>query len=430
MAHTGEVAAGEAGTERFDLWLALAAGPAPWLDGERLGAAERLVLSAGVASAAAAALVVTATAASSPEAAGAGSRVLLGPAVIALVAILVGVPLRMRRLRHGDAVGRLAPIVATRLLAGLGLLAIVVRTYASLPALAIAGFGVSGGAEALVTLRVLGIDLPPRDLLRRSLHSTVHLGVVSGLLGLALLAGSSEGRVLALQMAVAFYALAATAMAAFVAFRARLGELDREQAGHVQAARSHAHRDHAHWLHDDVCSELRYLRLHVETEGIEPRALIGRLDQLDHRLRLRQLDEVLQTGSADLGEIIQPYVRTAQDNGVEIIEVPSFETAGLVVSAVSGRLVQRAVAVLVANAIQAGTSTLRIRTEVREGSVITIEVEDDAGGMPTDVVVGGRGLAGLRRDLGPDGLVLERTATGTLARAVVHVDSTHETTAT
>lgn len=411
----------ETESQRLDLWLALAAGPAPWLDGEALDAEERLALSGGIISAVAAALVVTAAASASPRLTGIVPTLALGLGILALVSLVVSAPFCKRHSGVGGPAGRLAPIVTIRLVASLGVLAIVVRVFGTVPALIVAGFGLTGGIEAAVTLRVLGADIPPRQLLRRSATSTLHLGVVTGLVGIALLGRSGDGPAIALQVATAFYALAASAMISFIATRSLLADHHRQDADRVDAARIDAHRDNAHWLHDDVCSELRYLRLHVETDGLDRPELLARLDQLDHRLRLRQLDEVLYMGTATLSEIIQPYIRAAQNNGVALLEVPSYETAGMVISAAAGRQVQRAVAVLVANAIQAGASSLRLRTIVDDGRVV-VEVEDDAGGFRPDATVAGRGLDSLRRDLGASGLVLEPTPQGTVARSTISLD--------
>jgi len=425
LAHTVGMVETETKSGQLDLWLALAAGPAPWLDGQPLGAEERLALGGGVISAVGAAAVVTSAAVSSPQVSGLVPTLALCAGLVASVALVVTAPFCRRHSGVRGPAGRLGPMVAIRLAASLGVLAIVVRVFDAVPAPAIAGFGLTAGIEAAVTLRVLGLDLAPRALLRRSITSTLHLGVVTALAAIALLPGPGAGRLIAAQLAAGFYALAASAMAAFVATRSLLAGHDRQDGARVDLARREAHRDSAHWLHDDVCSEVRYLRLNVETDGFDRLSLIARLDQLDHRLRLRQLDEVLETGDAMLGEIIQPYIRMAQNNGLDLIEVPSYETAGLAISAAAGRRVQRTAAVLVANAIQAGASTLALRTAVNDAEVI-IEVEDDAGGFAEDAVVAGRGLDGLRRDLGRDGLVLQRTAQGTLARGSVRLHEQRE----
>lgn len=419
------MAQGDRQTGRLDLWLALAAGPAPWLDGEPLGAPERLALAGGIMTGVAGALIVTAAAVSSPRVSGVGPTLAFGVGVITLVSLVVSAPFCKRHSGVGGPAGRLGPMVAIRTVASLSVLAIVVRVFGSVPALAIGGFGLTAGTEAAVTLRVLGSDVPPGEILRRSATSTLHLGVVTALVAIAVVGGPGDGRAIAIQVGMGFYALALSATIAFLTTRSLLAGHDRQAGLLVDLVRREAHRDNAHWLHDDVCSELRYLRLFVESDRYDHRSMAGRLDELDHRLRLRQLDEVLQTGMATLGEVIQPYIRTAQSNGVDLVEVPSFETAGLVLDAASGRQVQRVIAVLVANAIQAGTTILRLRTTV-DGDVAVIEVEDNAGGFAPDAVTAGRGLDSLRRDLGTDGLVLERTADGTLVRGIIGLGTVHE----
>jgi hypothetical protein len=108
----------------------------------------------------------------------------------------------------------------------------------------------------------------------------------------------------------------------------------------------------------------------------------------------------------------------AQTNGVELTEVPTYETGAMLLPPDAGRQVQRAMGVLTANAIQAGARRIAIRTWLEAGGLV-VEVEDDAGGFDVSRRIPGRGLDGLSRDLGADRLELVPTDTGTAARAHV-----------
>ncbi|HEX8804606.1 MAG TPA: hypothetical protein VF743_10440, partial [Acidimicrobiales bacterium] len=116
-------------------------------------------------------------------------------------------------------------------------------------------------------------------------------------------------------------------------------------------------------------------------------------------------------GEAQLAELLQPYVRLAQDHDVTVVEVPRFEEAAITVHSDAGWLVQRALGVLVPNAIAAGAQHLAFRVSSgRDG--FAIEVEDDAGGFDLAHVPAGRGLDGLQRDLGPGGMTCVRVDGG------------------
>jgi hypothetical protein len=115
-------------------------------------------------------------------------------------------------------------------------------------------------------------------------------------------------------------------------------------------------------------------------------------------------------------------VRLAQDHGVEVVEVPRFDDVGITVHGRTGHLVQRALGVLVPNALAANASRLGFRIGV-EANEIVVEVEDDAGGFDLASIPAGRGLDGLRRDLGPGRVTCERVADGSRVRVTIaHLD--------
>lgn len=398
---------------RLDLWFAVAAGPGPWLSGGKLAPADHLVLVGGVASAVVMSLAVTATAAASLQFQRWTGVAAFGAVLVSLVVVVFGGARRLARL------GPVA-VLSCRGAAALAVLALMVKAYGSVQPLALGGFGVAAGAHATVTLRAVGVRLRWIDALRRFLWSAVHAGVLTGAVILAFLPATRALRADALMLGLSIYALIATSTATMAVLGVCLERIDTTRDAQIATLRSTIHRDHAHWLHDDVCSELGYLRLRLQQGPVDADAIRRSLDELDHRLRVRQIDEILEGGPARLGEVMQPFIRVAQTNGVELTEVPSFETGAMLLAPVAGRQVQRALAVLTANAIRAGARQVAIRTSLEPGGLV-VEVEDDAGGFDVTNLVPGRGLDGLAHDLGPDRLEIVRTERGTLARAHVAI---------
>lgn len=159
----------------------------------------------------------------------------------------------------------------------------------------------------------------------------------------------------------------------------------------------------ARWLHDEVTSSLGSLKLRLRSGQISATELQAELEELEHRIRLQQLDELLASGAAGLADIIQPFVRVAQSQGVEVLEVPHRDES-VSLQGESARLARRALGVLVPNAISAGAKALALRMEpvaTPEMEGIVIELEDDAGGFDLASAPHGRGLDLLQRDLGP-----------------------------
>jgi hypothetical protein len=399
------------GSQRLDLWFAVAAGPGPWMDGERLDAVEQLVVAGAMGSALALGLAVTTTASASLQFRSGLDAALFGATFGAAVLVLFSAGFRPARL------GAL-PIICARAGAALAVLALTVKAYGSVQPTLLAGFGLAAGAQATVTLRLVGVEVRWGRALGRFLASAVHAGVLTGGIVLAFLPSTRSLRGQALDLAWTLYALIATTTVTAATLSRLLSGVHDEREVHIAGIRSSIHRDQAHWLHDDVCSELGYLRLRLQDGPIDTDTLRHCLDDLDHRLRIRQIDEILDGGPARLGEIMQPYIRVAQSNGVELIDVPTYETGAMLLPPAAGRQVQRAIAVLTANAVQAGARQIAIRTELEPGGLI-IEVEDDAGGFDVTRLTPGRGLDGLAHDLGPERLELVRTRRGTMARAHV-----------
>jgi signal transduction histidine kinase len=280
--------------------------------------------------------------------------------------------------------------------------------------------GVVGGCEAAMTLWALGVALEPRSMWRGFVTSSVHIGVVGGLgFELLLTRGSDHWwTVLALYLSVHIALVAAVTTIWIVESIRRAVRTSTDEA--VNTDRATSARDRAHWLHDDVCSELRLVQVQLETGRIAPHDVADALRALDDQLRVRQLDEVLESGSVRLAEIIQPYVRRAQNAGTIVTDVPRFAEAALVLDARRGRMLQRGTAIFVTNAVQAGAAHLaiRVRVDALAGELV-LEIEDDAGGFDIDATPSGRGLDNLRHQIGDDTVRLERTSHGTRAVLVI-----------
>ncbi len=289
------------------------------------------------------------------------------------------------------------------------------------PDLALLGawpIGVAAGADIARTSLTLGVPLRPGAWLGRFLRSPVHIGVVLALVVGAWLLTARSGTLRIVLLYGAFLLTVTTAWLAIIA----VVHLDRR----VQIAREdferrvveREHRRRGHWLHDDVCSDLRSARLRIESGSVAEADVGGLLDDLEHQLRMRQLDEFIDAGSVRLAEIIQPYVRRAQQEGVTIEESPTLDSGGVVVAGDTARLVQRAMGVLVPNAMHAGSPSIAVRLRVTEGTV-EVEVEDHGGGFDLDTVPLGRGLDRLRDELGPEHLRSTRTDDGSIVQAII-----------
>ncbi|MGQ0519606.1 MAG: hypothetical protein ACT4PX_00460 [Actinomycetota bacterium] len=401
-------------SRRLDVWLAVLAGPLPWADGRRLPAADRLLLVAQAVMAAGLGLLMVAVrsldAEDALEVAAFAAAVMSALLALTLPALLATISAD-RRSPHPFA------LALARSAGAAGTMVLLVRELGSLNPVASTAFGLLAGTEVAVTLRVIGIELRVPNLVRRFLASTVHLGTVCGI---ALVAILSDGGT-AVELVVTLYAVSFAAILTAAILGRALTTVDRAGAADAGRARAAAHREQAHWLHDDVCSHLGNLRLRLEASALGQAGVIALLNDLDHKMRMRQVEEILAGGPVRLAEVIQPYIRVAQNNGVRVAETPTAETASVLVDPETGRLLQRACAVLVTNAVQAGASQIGIRARLQGQRHLELEVEDDAGGIDMAAIIPGRGLDSLRRDVGEQGLELSRTAVGTRARVRVAV---------
>lgn len=326
----------------------------------------------------------------------------IGAVGIAAALVLAIRPLQLF-LSKPTASSRLLPSAAYR---GVSYSLLIAATAASIHEfrlLAAVPLGFVAGADICLSTLALGIKPKPRSWFRRFFLSTLHFGVLGAILALV---WSRSGEPI-IGVAISLYAamwlgLAIIAVVVAVVFQARSqwSARDKEREERV-VARERQLR--AHWLHDDVLSEVRLttLRLNGETPSIE--ATRAELADLDHRLRLRQLDEAMRGGQPHLYEILQPHLRRAQGLGVELVRVPSLDTTDIQVDEPVGHKANRAISVLMSNALNAGASKLSIDVEIQRG-VLEVGVADDAGGFDLDSVPAGRGLHELRKQLGSDSI--------------------------
>ena len=154
-------------------------------------------------------------------------------------------------------------------------------------------------------------------------------------------------------------------------------------------------------MHDDVLSEVHLATLRISTGTATPEQINDELLDLDHRLRLRQLDDMMAASTPRIFEVLQPHLRRAQNLGVRLDHVPTHEVTRLELDEQCGRLLNRAVSLFTSNAINAGATRLAIDVRVVDGGErLVLNVTDDAGGFDLATVPDGRGLHTLIDELG------------------------------
>ena len=278
--------------------------------------------------------------------------------------------------------------------------------------------GVVLGCDVALTARAIGWSSSALDWWVAFLMSPLHLGIVGGLLG-GWLADRGEALpvsvvpVYATVHVIVLVACGTTVACQFLLTRQE-ADLDAARADTVRDE----HRRSAHWLHDDICAQLRLVALKVQRQDVTVAEVSLMLDELDFALRLRQLDELIDSGSVRLAEVLQPFLRNAQSHGVELERVPTYELASTEVDHDTAVSFRRAAAILSSNALNAGARSLSFDVDVTDWHVELV-VTDDAGGFDMGAVVVGRGLWSLQQDLGPENLRIESTAVGSRICAIV-----------
>ncbi len=416
----------------FDLWLALLAGDRAWRDGTDQPTSREQIVASALVVALVSTLVSQWIAISSRVTLGDGvtatERLLLGAGMASLAAA-AALSMHPFRLARGHDVEH-APFwwsVAWRGIAYLVLVTASAGVLIRFRFLAVIPLGVVAGADILLALWALGISPQPIRWLRRFLFSTVHFGVLGALLATAILEGEKVTTLVSLY--VAMWVGGAVATGSMVVLDRANAALDRQRSAEREAIRAVERSYRAHWLHDDVLSEVRVATLRMGDDPAGDRAR-QELLELDHRLRLRQLDEMMRGGPTHIYQLLQPHLRRAQALGVELRRVPSLEVTGLMVDAESGKLVNRALSVLTSNAINAGARSLAVDLRHLGDRDVEFVVTDDAGGFDLAAIPAGRGLDLLRRDLGDDALRIVPTPGGTAVAIRLSLSGTPPTAQT
>jgi signal transduction histidine kinase len=413
---------------RTDVWIAVLAGEGAWGNGERPDPAMRLAAQIQLTGLIA---VVTMMWTLAPERFGSSASPSLPivATIVTTLAIALVIPRpallavgRRRRLRH--------PIASAsfRLMASAVMFLGIVIVLPGWRALAVWPLGVAGGADGILTRWALGLSFDGRQFWGGLLRSPVMAGVVAALT-IVVLRGGLSWDTLATAMVFGGFTLAL--MAAWVTMwllDTIRRELDQRESDAVRRARREEHRRRAHWLHDDVCAELQLTSLRLRTGQVTPDQVAGELADLDHRLRVRQTDELIASGDARLAELVQPALRRVQAAGVRLVDVPTLDDAQIRLHVQEARMFTRILGVLVSNAVNAGAAHLSVQL-THDDDRIAVTVTDDAGGFPDTPLPPGRGLERLVRELGPGALDIERTADGSRVRlsmpySVVHRRST------
>ncbi len=310
--------------------------------------------------------------------------------------------------------------------------ALIVTTYAVIPgwpSMISWPVGIALGADTALTSWALGWQLIPRRWWGLFVISPIHFGVLGGLIGAAVIQGwdSAWNSAVPIYVTMHLWLLVASTT---VWLLSKLHDQEKsDQCRAVTEASSFEHRRSAHWLHDDLCAQLRLVSIKVQSGGATMAEVEAMLDDLDHQMRLRQLEEILESGTIRIAEVLQPYLRRAQNHGVHIDSAPSFDDVSLIVSAEIGREFSHAAAVLTSNALNAGATNISFEVRLSPGYV-TLVVIDDAGGIDiTDLPIG-RGLWTLREDLGRDNVTITNTPTGSRVQAAIALSdrSRHDAT--
>lgn len=397
-------------------WAALLAGAAPWMTDNP--AATRLVSALEVL-----ALAVTAGTVwhASRSARGAMSAGLAALCTLGVVLIATTPAARLLRVAP--------PTRNFRLCVAMRSVAVAVVTLASLALLrgsAIVLFLVNSiafGADVALTAREVGWKPRAWSWWLSFVGSSFHWGIVGGLMAvLARAPGAFIGD--AGPPFVLMHALLALTLVVASALGGLMGEVEEQAADAVAAALAVEHRQRAHWLHDDVCAQVRLASLRLQTGGLDQAGIAELLDDLDHSIRLQQLDQLIASGSVHVAEALQPFIRRAQNQHVTIAHVPSFDDIDFDMDENEATLFRRAVSILTSNALNAGATRLGFDIGVGE-AFLTLTVSDDGRGFDSHMVTDGRGLWRLRNDLKPGGIQIGEVDRGASVTATIPISRKH-----
>jgi signal transduction histidine kinase len=405
---------------RIDLMVAFAAGPLIWRDQERrYSATERGIAAVGLIGVTY--LVTLAIAATVNEL----RSTALSTRLLALTAFVAGLVVFSHQLWLIARGRRWAPAtvwapLACRTAFGLGTL---IATPILLPSswfVMTWPVGLAWAANGALSLWAIGIRPIALSGLRRLLSSPVTIGGAGAFFAFVVAGIRNDVVVVGLRTIAAFALTIVIAGLTVALFdNAYSAELRMLAAAERQVV-AREHRRRAQWVHDRVCAEVRRLRLLQATSAMTLQDVGPALDELDHRFRLIQLDELIDGGEASVADLLQPFVRDLQNHKVTITDVPTAEESGLVLTAPVAAQVRQVLANLCSNALNAGATRVGLRVRHDDGHLV-VTVTDDAGGFDHQQLPIGRGLDRLRRQLGDDALVLGRTDAGTVAECRIEL---------
>lgn len=386
----------------FHTWMALLAGDRVWVEpGTDSPSARHRVAAASMVTALMLTLVVHLVAMSARPPTQDDTRLRVAVAV----ATLAGAGLSIRPIR--TMLG-LAPEPAvfwwSVVWRTMSYLLLIAATAAVLPGLRFLGavpIGLVGGIDVLLAMWTLGISIQPWAWLRRFATSTIHFGAIGALIGTAVFDTDGLSARSLLGAYAAMWAGITTAAGTLFVGDLAIRWTDRQRQDELDDLRVREREQRVHWLHDDVLSEVKLAALRIErTDDVE--AARRELLELDHRLRLRQLEESMRNGQPQLSEIIQPHLRRAQTLGVSLDRVPSHDVSAIRLDEGAAQSTHRAISMLVSNAINAGATRLSLEVSVLDDDrTLEITLTDDAGGFTFDDLQPGRGLMLLLDELGP-----------------------------
>jgi signal transduction histidine kinase len=400
-----------------DLRIALLTGAAGWRDRDSTYTVAELAAMAVLLACVGAVVTVLLVSAGLPAGSAAvvgaarwGVAVVGGATLVLAVAPSFAWPLGWRPRRAGPALGFAVVRVGAVMLV-VGCWTALLGPVAPAP---IWVLGAVIGCEYTLTAWVLEARTSGRSWWWNFQRSTVHLGI--WLVSVAVAVANADRVDDLLRIPLSFQVIALAGAITCYGLERMRQALDHRTSVVAHTAAAETHERLAHWLHDDLTTSLRSMHIRLRTARIDTEDVAAELQQLDHRLRLRQVDEMLATGTVQLAQILQPYVRLAQAHGVEVVDVPRFDEASTTLDGSAGRLVQRALGVLVPNAIAAGAKELAIKVATDDPAELFIEVVDDAGGFDLAMAPAGRGLDGLRGELGERNLMCDTTDRGSRLR--------------
>jgi signal transduction histidine kinase len=311
----------------------------------------------------------------------------------------------VRPSRYGTA-------LAVRLCLGLlavASLCVLLPGWSSLWALPI---GVAAGADAILTCNEIGVAPAPLRWWRRFLISPLHAVICCTTLLIIAVGEPSIRSTAAIALACMHVWLLATALAASL-----LVQLGHAHSGERSQALDDVvwqdRRQRAHWLHDDICAELHAVALRLQSQRLSTEDAVALINDVDHRVRLRQLDELLDSGKARVGEILQPFIRRVHNAGLAITSVPSFEMCAKVLSSGEARLASRAAMELTTNALESGATEIAYGVAIDDDQgLLRLTVSDNGPGFGLADVTPGGGLWLLRDDLGIGGISVSHSPNG------------------